>query len=405
MLSWLSSPIGRAAGAVRAAAERATGGAGASNATFKSLQKSLKYASSKQLAGEGAPHVPHPPPAEPPLARQLSAPGHSAGRLTGMPGAVPTAVERQQSDTALRPSRASSAAAAAAAAAHGGGGHGGHGHRLLVMQDALQGAMKGYLLALMLVVLVMGMGVAIAMGVHRYSLVNALYWTIGCMTTAGGDLHADNNTLKVAYIIYMPIGAVTMLTAGRTILVSSQRRDIRTDNFTLQLYSLLGREARRKADRHAKLREAEFIVSVLQARKMVDAETVDAIRTQFATLVPHDGDPAAEPAIDAQLVFENLVRQRRVLSNALRPKGDMSPRASVRGGRASAPTAGLDDDDAQKTATAYVDMTSEDNGFAEWFEGYWTPSVEQAASSASAAGELSMTPNSGNGGYTRLLEA
>ncbi|KOO33100.1 hypothetical protein Ctob_006835 [Chrysochromulina tobinii] len=177
-----------------------------------------------------------------------------------------------------------------------------------VMQGALQGTMKSYALALMLVLVVVALGMVIAMGVHKYSTIDALYWTIGCMTTAGGDLHADTNTLKMVYIIYMPLGAVTMLTAGRTVLISSQRRGITMDNFSLQLYDLLGREARRKTDKHAKLREADFIVSVLQARKMVDLQTIEVIRKQFAALVPRNDDATNEPAIDVQLVFDNLFR-------------------------------------------------------------------------------------------------
>ena len=82
-------------------------------------------------------------------------------------------------------------------------------------------------------------GLAIAMGVHGYTLVDALFWAVGCITTAGGDLHADNETLKVLYIVYMPIGAVAMLTAARTILQTSQRRAIRQDNYEVKIQGLL----------------------------------------------------------------------------------------------------------------------------------------------------------------------
>jgi hypothetical protein len=265
-----------------------------------------------------------------------------------------------------------------------------------VMQGALQGTMKSYALALMLVLVVVALGMVIAMGVHKYSTIDALYWTIGCMTTAGGDLHADTNTLKMVYIIYMPLGAVTMLTAGRTVLISSQRRGITMDNFSLQLYDLLGREARRRTNKHAKLREADFIVSVLQARKMVDLQTIEVIRKQFAALVPRDDDATNEPAIDVQLVFDNLVRQRRVLSDALRPKGEES--------RPTTTAFDDEDADAEKTATAYVDMTCEDNGFAEWFETYWTPSVEGATGSGAEKGPQGHWTRLRRG-YTKLMDA
>ena len=264
-----------------------------------------------------------------------------------------------------------------------------------VMQGALQGTMKSYALALMLVLVVVALGMVIAMGVHKYSTIDALYWTIGCMTTAGGDLHADTNTLKMVYIIYMPLGAVTMLTAGRTVLISSQRRGITMDNFSLQLYDLLGREARRKTDKHAKLREADFIVSVLQARKMVDLQTIEVIRKQFAALVPRNDDATTEPAIDVQLVFDNLRRQKRVQDKKTRPKGEES--------RPTTTAFDDEDADAEKTATAYVDMREADNGFKEWFETYWTPSVESAT--RSGAENWTRLRRGYIRGYTKLMDA
>lgn len=204
------------------------------------------------------------------------------------------------------------------------------------------------------------------------SIVDALYWTIGCMTTAGGDLHADTALLKVLYIIYMPIGAVAVLTAGRIIWETSIRRGIRLDNFTLQMHSLLAGEARRKGDRNACMREAEFIVAVLQSRKMIDVETVDAIRSQFATLVPPPIGEAGgkEAAIDAKAVFSQLVRQGRVESSARRQDEPLRDRH---------------DDDEDKLTKVYVDTTSEDGGFQEWFEYTWAPRVEGSNSRVDGA--------------------
>ena len=105
--------------------------------------------------------------------------------------------------------------------------------------------------------------------------------------------------------------------------------------------------------------------------------------------------PTAEPAIDAQLVFDKLVRQKRVLDAGMRPKGEESRPM----------TAAFDDEDAdaEKTATAYVDTSTEDKGFEEWFETYWTPSVEGAT--GSGADENDTRRASASGGYTKLMDA
>ena len=445
--SWLgciSGPVSSAAGGVRAWANRHTGGAGARGLMLNNSLRKIDLAGRGEIAaklpssppasppavdpdlGEISINLTFSPPASPPaadpsIALRLSPGGGPGGRpRVGGPG--PGAPMRQKTapagallrstqpaQLALQSPRgaefshlpsAPEAKKAAAGMPTSGITSGkssepaGEGLVKSMAPDALQGTMKSYALALMLVLVVVALGMAIAMGVHEYSTIDALYWTIGCMTTAGGDLHADTNTLKMVYIIYMPIGAVTMLTAGRTVLISSQRRGITMDNFSLQLYDLLGREARRKADKHAKLREADFIVSVLLARKMVDSQTIEAIRKQFAvqfdTLVP-----TAEPAIDAQLVFDKLVRQKRVLDAGMRPKGEESRPM----------TAAFDDEDAdaEKTATAYVDTSTEDKGFEEWFETYWTPSVEGAT--GSGADENDTRRASASGGYTKLMDA
>ena len=437
--SWLgciSGPVSSAANGVRTWANGHTGGAGARGFQMhnNSLRKiELKLPSSPPASPPAADpdldeisinHTSSPPASPPaadpqrsPVALRLSPGGGPGGRPRVGPG--PGAVMRQKStpggallqstqpaQLALQsphgaefshPPSAPEAMKAAAGMPTSGITSGKSsepaGEALVksVMQGALQATMKSYALALMLVLVVVALGMVIAMGVHKYSTIDALYWTIGCMTTAGGDLHADTNTLKMVYIIYMPLGAVTMLTAGRTVLISSQRRGITMDNFSLQLYDLLGREARRKTDKHAKLREADFIVSVLQARKMVDLQTIEVIRKQFAALVPRNDDATTEPAIDVQLVFDNLRRQKRVQDKKTRPKGEES--------RPTTTAFDDEDADAEKTATAYVDMREADNGFKEWFETYWTPSVE----SATRSGAENWTRL--RRGYTKLMDA
>jgi len=307
--------------------------------------------------------------------RSSSSPGHLLGRGATMQSSSPAGLTHQLSSRGIASVLTGDGAASRPHA-------------------ATLSALQGYLLALLLILLVCAMGVGIAVGVHHYSVIDALYWTIGCITTAGGDLHADNDVLKVLYIVYMPISAVAMLTAARKVYETSLRRNIRLDNFGMHVHSLLLGEARRRGEREASLREAEFIVAVLESRKMIDAETVDAIRTQFLTLVRRDGDK--EPIIDAKTVFTHLVRQGRVASAA-----DAGGDDTVMGRRTPLPSSTED-----KMSTVLVDTTSKDGGFAEWFEGWWTPAVEGADGNQVSQEDANDTTHvHPPDGYKRLLEA
>ena len=53
-----------------------------------------------------------------------------------------------------------------------------------------QVVLVGYIRAALMFFIVLMLGVIIAVLAHGYSLVDGLYWTIGCMTTAGDTLDA-----------------------------------------------------------------------------------------------------------------------------------------------------------------------------------------------------------------------
>ena len=93
-------------------------------------------------------------------------------------------------------------------------------------RQSVAGHLQDYIKAAMMFVLVLCIGLAIGCGAHGYSIIDGLYWTIGCMTTAGGELEADSEMLQVLYILYMPTAAVAMLSIARTVVQATQRRAI-----------------------------------------------------------------------------------------------------------------------------------------------------------------------------------
>ena len=223
-----------------------------------------------------------------------------------------------------------------------------------------QVVLVGYIRAALMFFIVLMLGVIIAVLAHGYSLVDGLYWTIGCMTTAGDTLDADSTFMTVLYIIYLPTAAVAMLNVATTVIQTSIRDDIRHDNYHLKVHSLLQDEACAKLDPDATMREADFIIAVLRSRELIDVETIDAIRAQFRGIVRRDTKrQGADRLIDAEVVFKHLKQQRRVLP------------AEAHAGIKPAPTSS----DERRGAVRYVNMHTSDGGYNEWYAKYWAPSV------------------------------
>ena len=256
---------------------------------------------------------------------------------------------------------------------------------------AILTALQGYFMALMLVVLVGSVGIFLSMAFHHEGVVDAIYWTVGCMTTAGGDLNADSALLQVLYTFYMPLAAVAALTAARAILQTSFLREIRLDQYELKVSSLLQEEAVGRGDASLVMREADFVIAVLRQRKLVDIETVDAIRAHFATVVSKSGDgrpqqkqgaAGYDPIIDAEVVYKHLVRQERVQPLSRKPsaappgtsgklrlfKRGLSRGKTLSGGQLEMAKA--------ERQIVYVDMSTADEGFGEWFAKHWKAVVE-----------------------------
>jgi len=251
--------------------------------------------------------------------------------------------------------------------------------------SSIQAVFKGYFTALMLFLGVLGVGLALSITVHGYSLIEALYWTVGCMTTAGGDLKADTNLLKILYIFYMPLAVVGAFTAANTLIKTSRLRRVRLENYEVRISEMLHNEARLLKSPYAEMREGDFILAVLKHQALVDQETITAIRDQFARLVAIDDrirSGQGERVIDAQVLFQHLQRQQRVVSVK-------KQKAYERLGQAGIEVSG------RRLTTHFVDTSADDGGYKEWWDAHWVPSVD---------GEGFEKRGSVAGGYSRIQD-
>ena len=247
---------------------------------------------------------------------------------------------------------------------------------------AIQAAFKGYVLAIMLFFSVFALGLALSFIFHGYGLTDALYWTISCMTTAGGDLNADDDPLlETLYILYMPLAVVGALTAANTFLSTSKLRNVRLDNYEIKFPKMLTEEARREKNPFIEMRESDFVIAVLKSHSLVDNETIGAIREQFGKLVAIDLDQKQDQkCINAKVLFKHLVRQQRVVSKGLQGAAKIGKAVE------------------RRASTVFVDTHGDDKGYQEWWDGHWNPEVSIADGVGSPAG----APSAGS--YKRLVE-
>lgn len=277
---------------------------------------------------------------------------------------------------------------------------------------AIISALRGYFIALMLVLAVGTLGVLLSAYVHGYTLIDALFWTVSCMTTAGGDLHADTSVLQALYIFYMPLAAVAALTAARMLVQTSFLRELRLDHYELKAHSLLHQESSLRGDPSLRMRENDFVIAVLRQRKLIDNETIDAIRSHFSSVViksgdgrpsQREGDKEYDPVIDAEVIFKHLVRQQRVRPISKKPAevGDAAgPGSAASGGSGSVSDFAAGHFKLQETV--YVDMSQPDEGYSEWFEKHWSPSVEPEDVAMALGGPVAAKEE--QGAYKPLLD-
>ena len=90
-----------------------------------------------------------------------------------------------------------------------------------------------------------------------------------------------------------------------------------------------------------------------------------------------EGHKRYDPVIDAEVIFKHLVRQQRVRPISKKPVegGDATGGGGVASGGSGSESGGSGRG-SKLQETVYVDMSEPDEGFREWFEKHWSPSVE-----------------------------
>ena len=255
-----------------------------------------------------------------------------------------------------------------------------------------------YYSAVMGPILVFVVGLIIGYTVMDLDAIDSIYWSMITMTTIGyGDLSATSREsygmLQMAVLfVYLPLAVAALADTLSALGAISTAKSIIFSEADPE--RLLMAEARGdyggKSDPNPDetLTEAEFLISVLKDKGIVDELTIQAVRLQFAHIVRHDKSKSAAKTLTDKIVFQDLVAKGRIM-----PKTPNAPTLT-----------------SLSQTIDLVDTKAADGGYAEWRKAYWIPrvrakraEVKQANGSASVT-RLEPTPSKAPDGYMKLQE-
>ena len=215
-----------------------------------------------------------------------------------------------------------------------------------------------YVSALMGPIIVFVLGLIIGYFVLNLDTVDGVYWSMITMTTIGyGDISGSSPIEKAILCLYLPTAVAALADALTAVQTIGTAKDLVYSNFALSADKLLlGEAGGQHPNPDETLTEAEFLISVLKEKGIVDDMTVQAIRLQFAHITRHDTSTNSNKVLDDKIVFLELCSQGRILS----PKQGGATKVIIEG---------------EALEVDFVDTSAVDGGFQEWRERYWWPRV------------------------------
>ena len=263
------------------------------------------------------------------------------------------------------------------------------------------GPAMAYLHAAFQPVVVVLIGCIVTSAVKGTSFVDSLYYGVVTMTTVGyGDSeflpHSDaEKAYTILFMLFSTTSLAVCVTRLDTLIKS---RQIFKRDFSWELPSMMRKRALKQGELSPTLDEDQFVLYVLQLYGEIDEDLLKCIRNDFRKLENIGVHPCRDNGqIEIATLFDHLVTRGQVTdSNRVAPDTTREDRQRTRTSKSNLNPTGRKLIEVVTVrggpslpSEMVVDMSTPDNGFAEWYDDIWTPFLEQDAEYQQSRGEQS----------------